>query len=162
MRFFQFWHWVFRANLTNTNNIYIVIKTHSIQFIKFWSKSIRICVKTETFIDFFLFLFIILEVLLLVSSSSSKNDREVYKLSSSPFTSLTPSSAKLATGSTIIFQSQNKECSLLYTLIHYYWLWEVWVPELLVPSSLRPLGWPVPLWLFLLTLALFCTIKFYM
>ena len=41
------------------------------------------------------------------SSSSSKNCREVYGLTTSPFTSLTSSSEKLATGSAILLQSAN-------------------------------------------------------
>ena len=40
-------------------------------------------------------------------SSSSKNCREVYGLTTSPFTSLTSSSEKLATGSAILLQSAN-------------------------------------------------------
>jgi len=40
-------------------------------------------------------------------------------------------------------------------------LWEVWVLELPVPSSLRPIGRPVPIRLFKLTPALFCTLHKY-
>jgi len=46
--------------------------------------------------------------------SSSKNCREVYELSSSSFTSLTPSSEKLDTGSTILRQTANNKYLLLY------------------------------------------------
>ena len=42
-------------------------------------------------------------------SSSSKNCREVYGLTASPFTSLTSSPEKLATGNTILLQSANNE-----------------------------------------------------
>ena len=45
-----------------------------------------------------------------------KNFRKVYGLSSCPFTSSTPSSEKLATGSSILLQSANSESILLYTI----------------------------------------------